>query len=253
MSSSQALSIIEEVVHTWEKRAPEVSAGPISLAIIVFVGSFVVAWIARAFLLGLYALIRYLNGYDVRTTWWWYYLCCCSPKKRHHHHKRKKKPVRLGEVKVGTKELVGGSSQDNRRTRRKRNPFRNIYHLFVLCVGLGIIAGGVVWALHIVEAPLSLLVSLGIVGYIFGQAAGPTIGNVICGIIIYAYDLVEIGEFISLPDGRKGYVESLTPFWTIVDDPQDDCTMDRRIFINNRDIIAGFNQHPFHQGMDKFD
>lgn len=251
MVSSQALSIIEEVVHTWEKRAPEVSAGPISLAVIVFIGSFVAAWIVRAFLLGLYALVRYLNGYDVRTTWWWYYLFCCSRKRR--HHKRKKKPVRLGEVKMGTKETLLVPGHDNTRFRRKRNPFRNIYHLFVLCVGISIIIGGVVWALHIIEAPLSLLVSLGIVGYVFGQAAGPTIGNVICGIIIYAYDLVEIGEFISLSDGRKGYVECLTPFWTIVDDPQDDSTMDRRIFINNRDIIAGFNQHPFHQGMEKFE
>jgi small-conductance mechanosensitive channel len=165
--------------------------------------------------------------------------CCGRRRRRHHkrHHHRhreyREEDELLGEVRP--KQAVKHKIPKD----RKRHPFHNLFHLIILLVSFLIVISATFWALHVMHTPFSVLASLGIFGYVFGQAAGPIIGNVFCGIILYWTDLVEIGDYIEVPGRGKGVVKDMHTLWVRVDDPNDDHTKDKKIFLNNKDIVYG--------------
>ena len=159
--------------------------------------------------------------------------------------------IEIGEV--TSKKIILVKRKQNMR-ERERQPFHNIIHLIILLIGILIIMGGVIWALHVMNTPFSALASYGIIGYVVGQAAGPIFGNVICGIIIMSTDLIEIGEFIEIPGGRgKGYVQNVSSLWTVLDDPSDNHINDKEIYISNRDIVMiGVYRYPRHERFTEY-
>ena len=66
-------------------------------------------------------------------------------------------------------------------------------------------------------------------------------------------DLVEIGEFIEIPGRGRGFVKDVSALWTVLDDPTDDHTNDKEIFINNREIVTGvLYRYPNHERFTEY-
>ncbi len=224
MPSSLVQDTLQVVAREVEAFGGSEALGLAAIAFAIFVGGFVAVALWQFFGKVVFALI-------VRIPW----SSCCSCCVRRYGGKGRRK--RAKEVLVG--EVRSKQSHRNDPKERKRHPLHNLWHLVVLLVSFLIVIAATFWALHVMNTPFSILASLGIFGYVFGQAAGPIIGNVFCGIILYWTDVVEVGDFIEVAGGVKGVVREMHTLWVRVDDPNDDFAKDKKIFINNSSLVYG--------------
>ena len=221
MASSLAYDTIQVVTREVGAFGDAEALGLAAIAFAIFIGGFVTVALWQFFGRAIFKIW-------VSLPW----KTCCG-KRRHHQGKRYrnfKGGVLVGEVRP---------KQPKEPRTRKRHPLHNLWHLFVLLVSMLIVISAIFWALHVMHTPISVVASLGIFGYVFGQAAGVIIANVFCGITLYFTDEVEIGDYIEIPGKGKGVVKDMRALWVILDDPNDDRTKDKTIFINNSAVVYG--------------
>ena len=230
MASSLAYDTIQVVAREVQAFGDAEALGLAAIAFAIFIGGFVVV------------IVWQFLGKALFKIWLsipWKSCCgfCRGRKSRRHHHYQSNNKRSYREE----DELVGEvrPRQDKGPRPRKRHPFHNLWHLFVLLVSMLVVISAVFWALHVMHTPFSVIASLGIFGYVFGQAAGSIIANVFCGIVLYFTDEVEIGDYIEIPGKGKGVVRDMRALWIILDDPNDDCTKDKTIFLNNSCVVYG--------------
>lgn len=220
MASSLTYDTLQVVAREVKAFGDAETLGLAAIAFSIFIGGFVAVTAWQFFGRFIFKILANIS---------WTYCCYCC-RRRRRHKKYREGEILLGEVRP---------KQPKEVKPRKRHPLHNLWHLFVLLVSMLIVISAIFWALHVMHTPFSVVASLGIFGYVFGQAAGAIIANVFCGIILYFTDEVEIGDYIEIPGKGKGVVRDMRALWVILDDPNDDKTKDKTIFLNNSAVVYG--------------
>jgi len=228
MASSLAYDTFQVVAREVQAFGDAESLGLAAIAFAIFIGGFVAVTLWQF-------VGRILFGILVGVPWSKF--CCCISwcygrkyKRRHHksHHNYSDADELVGEVRP---------KQPKVPKARKRHPLHNLWHLFVMIGSILIIVSAVFFSLHVMHMPFSVIASLGIFGYIFGQAAGPIISNVFCGIIIYFTDKVEIGDEVELPGIGHGIVKDIRTLWIVVNYFDEVKKRKMIVFITNSAVV----------------
>lgn len=235
MASSLAYDTMQVVAREMGAFGGSEVLGLAAIAFAIFIGGFVAVALWQVAGKVVFSLF-------VSISWSKWCCCCCGNRrrrnrKRHQHRRReyREEDELLGEVRPK-------QATHHAPKVRKRHPMHSLWHLTVTIGSILIVVSATFWALHVMHTPFSVVASLGIFGYIFGQAAQAIIANVFCGIILDWTNLVEIGDHVQIPGRGKGVVTEMHALWICLDDPNDDHTKDKKIFVNNSRVLVSLDR-----------